>query len=498
LACILAAMVTQSVCGQELNTPYPDGDRPAAAQASLSDAVPTSAYEADASADFQKQLADMKKDLQKLTDKAAADKKKAESAPSITVGGRMQWDTAAFSQNALSKASIGDAVNGVEARRMRLVARGDAFFNTDYKLEMDFASTSRPTVKDVFFTVKELPYLQNVRIGHFKEPFGLEQLTSSSYLTFMERSLCDEGFIVPGRNTGIMTFGCTESERATYAIGAFVTDMVDNPPLFGRNGVPGTAPSVLPSGVTNYDDQPQASATMRATCLPWYDEATQGRGLWHAGIAYSYRATEGYLNGAGQSVVANYQVRPEAHLAPVILSTSGLRAVDTQIMGVETAFVYGPFSAQAEYFYDYVDRPAAAGLSDVTFSGCYVYVSYFLTGENRPYNRKLGYFDRVKPFTNFFRVRTCDNDVQTGWGAWELAYRWSYADMLDGIPAAQRTVGMGRASDQTVGLNWYLNPYCRLMWNYVLTDFDRVQTAGAAPITGQTMNTFEMRGQFDF
>jgi phosphate-selective porin OprO/OprP len=414
-------------------------------------------------------------------------------------------DTAAFSQNALSKANNGDAVNGAGFRRARLVARGDAFFNTDYKFEVDFASTSRPTFKDVFFTVKELPYLQNVRVGHMKEPFGLEQLTSSNYITFMERSLCDEGFIVPGRNTGVMAFGGPESEQGTWAIGAFVTDMVDNPPVFGRNGLAGAlpatqpaAPTVLPTGVTNYDDQPQVATTMRATWLPWYDEATKGRGLWHTGIAYSYRATEGYRNAANQSVLANYQVRPEAALAPIILSTSSLRAIDTQIMGVETAFVYGPFSAQAEYYYDYVDRPADAGFDDLTFSGCYVYLSYFLTGENRPYNRKSGAFDRVKPFTNFFRVHTSDNDVETGWGAWELGYRWSYANMLDGIPAAQRTVGMGRASDQTIGLNWYLNPNCRLMWNYVLTTYDRVQVAGAAPVDGQTMNTFEMRGQFDF
>ena len=60
------------------------------------------------------------------------------------------------------------------------------------------------------------------------------------------------------------------------------------------------------------------------------------------------------------------------------------------------------------------------------------------------------------------------------------------------------TVGMGRAIDQTVGLNWYLNPNARLMANYVLTNYDRVQAAGAAPVTGQTLNTLEMRGQFEF
>ena len=69
-------------------------------------------------------------------------------------------------------------------------------------------------------------------------------------------------------------------------------------------------------------------------------------------------------------------------------------------------------------------------------------MSYFLTGENRPYNRKMGVFDRVKPYEDFFRVRTCDGNVATGRGAWEVAYRFSYIDMLDGLtttrePASQ-------------------------------------------------------------
>jgi len=70
----------------------------------------------------------------------------------------------------------------------------------------------------------------------------------------------------------------------------------------------------------------------------------------------------------------------------------------------------------------------------------------------------------VKPFTNFFRVRTEDCDVETGWGAWEVAWRWDYVDMYDAAGAHTPTVanngfstiGWGRANAQTIGLNWYL------------------------------------------
>ena len=44
-------------------------------------------------------------------------------------------------------------------------------------------------------------------------------------------------------------------------------------------------------------------------------------------------------------------------------------------------------------------------------------VSYFLTGEHRPYDRKLGIHKRLEPFENVFRVRTKSQSVQTGLGA---------------------------------------------------------------------------------
>jgi phosphate-selective porin OprO/OprP len=321
-------------------------------------------------------------------------------------------------------------------------------------------------------------------------------LTSDRHITFMERSMGDDGFIVPGRSVGLEEFGWTEDERTTWAIGWFLNAPgVENPPAYVYNVIPGAAYPVLPSGATSLDDQPQTALTMRATHLLWYDEATEGRGLWHIGAAYSYRSDMGYHAGGTSVIAANYQVRPECHVAPVILNTSSLPAVSNQLLGAETALIYGPFSFQSEFYGDYIQQP---GGNEVTFTGCYAYGSYFITGENRVYNRKAGCFDRVKPFTNFFRVRTYDGDVESGPGAWEIGYRISYVDMLDGITGAARTVGLGRATDQTIGLNWYLNPYSKVMMDYIFTTFDRVDTAGADPVHNHTVNTFAMRAQFDF
>ena len=175
-----------------------------------------------------------------------------------------------------------------------------------------------------------------------------------------------------------------------------------------------------------------------------------------------------------------------SHLANRVVDTGNLLDVpDVQDLGLETAFVYGPFSIQAEYNNFWLGR---TDNPDAHFQGAYAYVSYFLTGENRVYKRTAGAFGRVKPFENFFRVRNGDGSVQMGKGAWEIAYRFSYLDLND-----DPTLG-GYVRDHTLGLNWYLNPYTRMMFNYVYsktTDYPGVSGVGQA-------NIFQVRAQIDF
>ncbi len=64
-----------------------------------------------------------------------------------------------------------------------------------------------------------------------------------------------------------------------------------------------------------------------------------------------------------------------------------------------------------------------------------------------------GAIDRFIPRSHFSRGG--------GWGAWEIAGRWSYLDVTD------RTIIGGEMQNMTVGLNWYTNPYCKMAFNYI-------------------------------
>jgi phosphate-selective porin OprO/OprP len=95
------------------------------------------------------------------------------------------------------------------------------------------------------------------------------------------------------------------------------------------------------------------------------------------------------------------------------------------------------------------------------FHGGYCYVSYFLTGEHMTWDREMGQLDRMEPFENFFLVDTATDGVQGGWGAWQLAARYSTLDLSDD------NIQGGIGDSVTLGVNWYWNAYAGMQFNYI-------------------------------
>ncbi len=366
---------------------------------------------------------------------------------SLKIGGRLMYDFGWVDGSGIEEDLGVDLEDGVDMRRARLYVSGKLYKSLAFKWQYDFAGGSA-AAKDVYLRFLNLPIVQNVTVGHFKEPFSLEELTSSKYITFMERSLANA--FSPGRNAGVMAHGALLDERMTYAIGMFkdVSDGDDSE--------------------TNADGG--GAVTARVTGLPWYQD--DGAKLLHLGAGWSCRNAF-----ARPEDEARFRNRPEAHFISDRFTDTGAIDVDgVQLYNAEMAMVYGPFSLQGEYF---AADPQANDGSELCLQGFYVEGSYFITGERRPYDTGDGTFGRVKP-KNYY-------GVDGGLGAWQVATRYSYVDLGDSdLPSTAR-----RVQDVTLGLNWYLNPNMRLMWNYIRSCVDGRDVSNAADI-------FMMRVQVDF
>ncbi|TWT36184.1 Porin P precursor [Posidoniimonas corsicana] len=392
-------------------------------------------------------LLEWRESVEKAEAKAAA---KAALAPTIGFKGRFFFDAYNFSQNAESVAQVGNAENAVALRWAWIEMGGQVMENTSYRIWFDLAG--QVSLLDVYLDFAELPYAQNVRVGHFFEPFGMEQLTPNKYLTFMERA---SAFNL-GRNTGVMAHSDDDQANWTYGLGVFVSEQGSKPPRF-------------------QDDNDATAITGRLTWLPWYDEATDGRGVFHLGVGGSYR------NLADDT--AEFKHRPESYMAPVVIDTGVVAASDYQLLGLEAAYAYGSFAVQAEYQGASVNT---LGPGSQYLDGAYIQTSYFLTGENRFYNRRSGSFsNKIVPLENFFRVRTGECSTCTGWGAWELAYRYAYNDLND------TTIQGGRMGVHQLGLNWYLSPYTRAMLDFIHSDADTTVANGG------DLDIVQMRMQFN-
>ena len=357
--------------------------------------------------------------------------------------------------------------DGTEVRRARLFVKGTIYKDIYFKWQIDWQS-GHVSVKDAFLRLMNIPVLGNVTMGHFFEPFSMEGQSSGLRLMFAEPAL--PIVLAPGRNVGIMASNQLFDKRMTWAIGMFRT----------TDG----------AGVVREDGT--YAVTGRITGLPWYEN--EGRKLLHLGASFSHRRN----SDDGIS----YSTEGEHHWDDIPFSSTGtFQARNSNLFGAELALVHGPFSVQAEFLANATsgtndtsklegqDYTIDGDFNDPCFVGYYVAASYFLTpGDHRSYDPKTGVFGRITPQKNFRE--------DGGWGAWEIAYRYSSIDFVEpNIPGKDVSTYRGdvanRLRNATIGLNWYLNPNTRITWNYIFSHADSRYVSAEASI-------FMMRMQIDF
>ncbi|MDP7246624.1 MAG: porin [Planctomycetota bacterium] len=259
---------------------------------------------------------------------------------SVTVFGRLQSDFT------LSGAGGEEDASAVEFRRVRIGAKGNLSDEASFKVELDFASSSEPAkFADAYLQLKNIGP-GAIKVGHFKEPFGLDALTSSRFITFLERSVVS-GFS-PARNHGIMMSNSTD--QLTWQAGTFW-----DADSYGED--------------TDADNN--TSFGGRVVFRPWITD--KGRTLLHMGAAVQKRKG-----------TKSFKAYPGSHESDSWATT--LTNVDTT--GLELAYTDGSLSLMAEYANADSDEGEATSKS--------AQVSWFTGDQYRGYKVSSAAFERAK------------------------------------------------------------------------------------------------------
>lgn len=354
------------------------------------------------------------------------------------------------------------ADNYIEFRRLRLLGEATGYGVYDARIMFEAEpengdGTDRPVVdiKDAYLTMNELPQpLDRWRIGNFFVPFSLEQVTNDTQSVFLERSIPSQGIFAHDREVGMAFYGINDAKDFTWSSGVFVDSLSE-------------------STKERIDNNQGQRVSERITWLPYYDEPSNGRYLIHTGAGAVYTHD--------QDGLVRFRARPQIHEGPFLIDTGNLAAGEYTTTNLEFAVVAGSFSVQSETFLANVNLTTG---ESQWIGGAYIYCSYFLTGENRVYERYGQHgaqFGRVQPNSNFFWVPGC-----CGPGAWELKGRWSNLTL--------NNLDAGEYNDFTFGFNWYWTERIRIMFDWI----HPVTTPGTKPYGATTSDVIGMRFDYNF
>lgn len=345
----------------------------------------------------------------------------------------------------------------VDLRRARLTAQMSIYDWARARMQVEFANVR--DIGDLWIQFTKVPLIDYITLGHMKEPFSLEEWTSGTSTTFMERALPVVAF-APGRNVGIRRQSPVLNDRMTWAVGAFLNTI---------------SFSTIGEGIDSLSQANGYNLTGRVTAVPWYEDG--GGRLLHLGLGYSH----GFRDENDPNQQVEIATVPESNLKnDKLVDTDKFALNSMERVNLELALVSGPFSFQGEYFHVFTDSDIEG---NPDFGGYYAFVSYFLTGEHRIYGTENGAFLRLVPRQDF-------GFGKGGWGAWELALRYSY------VNSNGNEIQGGIERNVTLGLNWYLTSTTRFMFNYIRADVKDRRSAPSVP--DGNADIFQMRFQFEF
>jgi phosphate-selective porin OprO/OprP len=382
-----------------------------------------------------------------------------------------------------------DLSGGAYFRRARLGFEGSFTRDFDYRLmlELGGSGTEGPTrINDAWIAYNGFAPFR-IQLGAFSPAANMEDSTSVEDLLFIVRATPSELSRTMGGADGRIGLGFRGAGQRWMSSLTFTTRTVNDAEVFDS----------------------QFASVGRAGFLV----ASGGNYNVHLGLNGTYvfqPADQG--NTAANRYPVRFRDRPEIRVDGTrLIDTGGIDASSSYSAGVELGMNWKNFFLQGENFWYGIQRRDPTTLPDPKFGGYYVEGSWVLTGEAHRYNMNNASFQRPRP-------RVPLSLADGGFGAWELALRYSHTDLdfhegLAGTAATLDAVRGGVQNIKAIGLNWYPNANFRLMLEYLMVSVNRLNPAGpgnaqpfgAAPATpplgvqiGQDLDVIALRSQFSF
>ncbi len=323
-----------------------------------------------------------------------------------------------------------------------------------------------------------------LRFGQFKMPMGLEELTSSNFIDFQERSLANQ--LMPGKEIGAMAFG-EITKGVNYGVA-----------LSNGRGINRAELSDIDATTKQNNAKADKMDVLGRITANFAEILKQKDAVYHAGIALS----KGEQAPGDGALSARSQARGVSFFRTAPFDGENF---DRTRYGFEAAIARGPVKFQAEHMTANYQGNSKAGVNfDRDINAWYASINWLITGEKYADNYKAGAFGRIRPNTNFQ-----PGSLAEGWGAWEVGLRFAEYDASDF--AAANAAGTGRlttpsattttaytnkAGAWTAGVKWIVNPNTRFLLNYVQTGFDTPITVN--DVTSKSEKAVTLRAQFDF
>ena len=329
--------------------------------------------------------------------------------------------------------------NGVNIRRMRFAIKAIIWGNWGAEIDFDFGNNA-VDIKDAY--VRYVGKNWQIKAGNFREPFSIETMTTSRYITFLERPYSTEQ--APSRHMGVaykMFFN-----KIFFEAGVFSSNIA-NDLIRDQNKSKGTNAGW--------------SVTGRFAFAP----IKKDKHVLHLGIASSYRVPKIQEIGDPENSF-RYGENAETEInRKKYIDTDWVPYCQTKVLlGTELAYAVKNFRVQGEYIRTSIRRDSTKvpeGEDRYTLQGFYVMGAWLINNADYYYNMGDAEFSNID-----FR-----NNKK---GAFEVALRYSFMDantFKDGEDTPWMPGGSGES--YTVGLSYYFNYNVKLMLNYSYMNHDR-------------------------